>query len=144
MNALVRTLLLIGFLIQLPLFLPDAEAGVDNVTNIELAALLEAGVTIIDIRTEKEWRETGVIPGSHTLTLFDERRRMINPDDWLKKVRAAVPMDKPVILICRVGNRTVPATKLLASAGYATVYNVTGGITAWIKAGMPVVKFAAL
>lgn len=134
--------LFIFVLLQFPL-LHHAEAGVVGITNKELSALLERRVAVIDIRTESEWRETGVIPGSHLLTLFDERRRMVDPGGWLKKVRARVPAGKPVILVCRVGNRTVPAASLLNSSGYKTVYNVTDGIEPWIEAGFPVVKYAS-
>ena len=115
-------------------------AGIININNEELSALLKRGVAIVDIRNEPEWRQTGVIPGSHLLTLFDERRQVIDPQGWLKKVKALVPPDKPVILICRVGNRTVPATWFLVNAGYGTVYNVPGGIVPWIKAGLPVTR----
>jgi len=117
-----------------------ADAGSININNQELSALLKQGVTIVDIRTEPEWRQTGVIAGSHLLTLFDEKRQVVDPQGWLGKVKALVPLDKPVILICRVGNRTVPATQFLVKSGYAKVYNVTGGIVPWIKAGMPVTK----
>ena len=119
----------------------NAEAGVTNINNQELSALLEKGATLIDIRTEPEWRQTGIVPGSRLLMLFDEQRRVVDPDGWLRKVKAIVPMDKPVILICRVGNRTIPATQFLVKSGFKQVYNVTGGIVPWIKAGLPVMKY---
>jgi len=117
-----------------------ADAGSININNEELSALLKKGVAIVDIRTEAEWRQTGVIPGSYLLTLFDEKRQVVDPQGWLKKVKALVPVERPIILICRVGNRTVPATRFLVNSGYNTVYNVTGGIVPWIKAGLPVTK----
>jgi len=118
-----------------------AEAGITNINNQELSTLLQKGATLIDIRTEPEWRQTGIIPGSHLLMLFDEQRRVVDPDGWLAKVKTIVPLDKPVILICRVGNRTVPATQFLAKSGYKKIYNVTGGIVPWIKAGMPMERY---
>lgn len=120
-----------------------AEAGVIGVSNEELSALLRKGVPIIDIRTEAEWRQSGVIPGSHLLTLFDESRRVIDPDGWLKKVKTLVPPEKPVILICRSGNRTGPAARFLTESGYTTVYNVTNGIIPWIRDGLPLMKYPA-
>ena len=30
---------------------------------------------VIDIRTQPEWEETGIVPGSKLLTYFDERGR---------------------------------------------------------------------
>jgi len=131
----------IGLVLTMQMLTMNAEAGVTNINNQELSALLEKGATLIDIRTEPEWRQTGIVPGSHPLVLFDEQRRVVDPDGWLRKVKAITPMDKPVILICRVGNRTVPATQFLVKSGYKKVYNVTGGIVPWIKAGLPIARY---
>ncbi len=139
LKTVVRVVFVVGIFMQM--LTMNAEADVTNITNQELAALLEKGGTLIDIRTEPEWRQTGIVPGSHLLMLFDEQRRVVDPDGWLKKVKQLVPMDKPVILICRVGNRTVPATQFLVKSGYKQVYNVTGGIVPWIKAGLPVERY---
>lgn len=122
----------------------NAYVGVTNIANQQLAALLAQRAALVDIRTEPEWRQTGIIPGSHLLTLFDEQRRLVDPDGWLQKIKKVVPLDKPVILICRVGNRTVPATQFLLKSGYKEVYNVTGGILPWIREGRPVVNYTAL
>ena len=135
MRFFVQTIAALVLLMQM--LTMNAEAGVTNITNQELAALLEKGATLIDIRTEPEWRQTGIVPDSHLLMLFDEQRRVVDPDGWIKKVKQLVPLDKPVILICRVGNRTVPATQFLVRSGYKKVYNVTGGIVHWVKAGLP-------
>ncbi len=135
MRFFVQTIAALVLLMQM--LTMNAEAGVTNITNQELAALLEKGATLIDIRTEPEWRQTGIVPDSHLLMLFDEQRRVVDPDGWIKKVKQLVPLDKPVILICRVGNRTVPATQFLVRSGYKKVYNVTGGIVPWVKAGLP-------
>ncbi|MDD2500120.1 MAG: rhodanese-like domain-containing protein [Geobacter sp.] len=116
-----------------------ADAGVTNISNEQLSTLLNNGAVLIDIRTEPEWRQTGVISDSHLLTLFDEKRQVVDPQGWLQKVKKLVPLDQPVILICRVGNRTVPATRFLVKSGYSRVYNVTGGIEPWIKAGLPTI-----
>lgn len=136
--------IVIGLVLIMQMLTMNAEAGVANITNQELAVLLENGATLIDIRTEPEWRQTGIVPGSHLLMLFDEQRRVVDPDGWLRKVKAIAPMDKPVILICRVGNRTVPATQFLVKSGYRQVYNVTSGIVPWIKAGLPMVKYTGV
>lgn len=114
--------------------LPMAHAEVVDISNAELARLAVAGVPIVDIRTEGEWKETGVVPGSRLITLFDERGR---PDPaWLEKVRAVAKPDQPVVVICRSGNRTRAASDLLSrQGGYAKVYNVKDGIRAWAKEG---------
>ena len=114
-------------------------AEVVNIDSAELARLAASGVAVIDIRTEGEWKETGVIAGSKLLTFFDEKGRVDRPA-WLAKVKVVAKPDQPVILICRSGNRTRAATQFLAQqAGYKTVYNVSGGIIAWGKEGRSVV-----
>ena len=40
---------------------------------------------------------------------------------------------------CRSGNRSARATKMLTNAGYDAV-NLTGGMTAWKAAGLPMVN----
>ncbi|MEZ4630365.1 MAG: rhodanese-like domain-containing protein [Deinococcales bacterium] len=50
-----------------------------------------------------------------------------------------VPNDIPVYVICRSGNRSVTASRILADAG-KEVINVKGGILAWQGAGYAVVQ----
>jgi rhodanese-related sulfurtransferase len=117
-------------------------AEVIDIDNAELARLKASGVPVIDIRTEGEWKDTGVIAGSRLLTFFDEKGNA-NPPQWLEKAKAVAKPDQPVILICRSGKRTKMATQFLSQqAGYKTVYNVSKGLNAWIGDGKPLVPAA--
>jgi rhodanese-related sulfurtransferase len=112
-----------------------ARAEVVDIGNAELARLLAAGVPVVDIRTEGEWKESGIVPGSRLLTFFDERGRA-DPPAWLQKLQGVAKPDQPVIVICRSGNRTQAASQFLSQqAGYRTVYNVKDGIRAWAAEG---------
>ncbi|MFA7292844.1 MAG: rhodanese-like domain-containing protein [Rhodocyclaceae bacterium] len=112
----------------------SAQADVVDIDNAELARLAISGVPVIDIRTEGEWKESGVVPGSKLITLFDEKGRA--DPAWLEKVKGVAKPDQPVIIICRSGNRTKAASQMLTQqAGYAKVYNVKEGIRAWAKEG---------
>lgn len=113
------------------------QGSVSNVSNTELQALLDKGVTLVDIRLPEEWQQTGVVEGSQLLTLF-EKSGAVAPG-FLDKLQKVAPVDKPVALICRTGNRTRAGAQMLAQAGYPQVYNVTHGITGWIKEGKAVV-----
>ena len=116
-----------------------ARAEVIDIDTDELARLLAEGVTIIDIRTAPEWKQTGIIEGSHLITFFDRYNRYDIPG-WLERVRAIAEPEEPVILICRTGSRTAPVSGLLGiREGYATVYNVRPGIVKWIAEKRPVV-----
>lgn len=120
----------------------SARAGVIDIDSAELAQLAAAGVPVIDIRTKPEWVETGIVPGSHLLTFFDERGKA-DPAAWLARVKAIAKPGDPLIVICRSGNRTRPVSQFLSQqAGYARVYNVRNGILAWAKEGRPMVSAA--
>lgn len=116
-----------------------AQAEVIDIDNTELDKLIKNGVPVIDIRTQAEWEETGIVKGSALLTFFDERGRTDAPA-WLNKVIPVAKPEQPVIVICRSGNRTKPVSLFLSQqAGYAKVYNVKDGIKGWIKNGGEVV-----
>lgn len=68
--------------------------------------LLKQGAIIIDVRTEAEYR-SGHIPGSINIVL--EKVVMSSPE--LKKKK------KPVITVCRSGNRSGMAVNMLKTAG---------------------------
>jgi rhodanese-related sulfurtransferase len=115
-----------------------AHAEIINIDNAQLARLAASGVPVIDIRTEGEWKSTGIIQGSKTLTFFDEVGRS-NPPQWLEKVRAYAQPNQPVILICRSGSRSTAAARFLSEqSGYSTIYNVSKGINGWSSDGRPV------
>ena len=116
-----------------------AHAEVINIDNAELAKLMAKGVPLVDIRTEGEWKGTGVISGSKQLTFFNEQGQA-NPPVFIDKLKTIAKPNQPVILICRSGNRSSKAGQYLSDqAGYKTVYNVTQGMAAWGGEGRPVV-----
>jgi len=111
----------------------SAQAVVIDIDNGELAKLMATGVALIDIRTAPEWQQTGVVPGSHLLTFFDERGHA-DPGAWVAKARAIAKPGEPLIVICRTGNRTKAVSQFLSDqVGYAKVYNVKSGIVAWAR-----------
>jgi len=119
-----------------------ARADIIDIDNAELAKLTASGVPLIDIRTVPEWEQTGIVPGSHLLTFFDERGNA-DPAAWLKKVNAIAKPGDPLIVICRSGNRTRKVSKFLSEqARYAKVYNVRNGFNAWAKENRPIVPAA--
>jgi rhodanese-related sulfurtransferase len=115
-----------------------AEPPYTNVDNGKLKELVAQGMPLYDIRRAEEWRQTGVVEGSRKLTFVDAAGRL-NPE-FLPRFSAEVDKNKPVILICRTGNRTDALARELAEMGYTQVYNVRDGITRWIGEGNPVVR----
>lgn len=48
-----------------------------------------------------------------------------------------LPRDRPLLMICLTGSRSLAATAHLLRNGWTDVVNVTGGSDAWIAAGLP-------
>ncbi len=48
--------------------------------------------------------------------------------------------NRPVILVCNSGAVSAKAVAPMTAAGFTEVYNLSGGISAWREAGMPLVK----
>ncbi len=89
------------------------------------ARLTEAGeALLLDVREDDEWA-AGRAPGAEHVPLGS-----LQPGE--------VPTDRPVLALCRSGNRSGKAAQALAAAG-VNVRNVTGGMKAWAAAGLPVV-----
>jgi hydroxyacylglutathione hydrolase len=77
------------------------------------------GLTVMDVRSLREWQD-GHIDGATHVPVGD-----------LGKRAADVPRDPAVATICEGGYRSTLAASLLSRAGVGTVFNVTGGMTAY-------------
>ena len=100
-----------------------------------LERLRKKDLVLIDVRTEGEWQQTGVVKGAHTITLGDST--MVDKVYGLTKE----DLSKPVAVICRSGARSGRAAKQLAGAGFTDVSNVRGGMMAWTAANLPVGRY---
>jgi rhodanese-related sulfurtransferase len=117
-----------------------AQAEIINVGNEQLKVLIKQGTPVVDLRTAGEWRQTGVVKGSQLITLFDEQGRA-DPAAWARQVDKVAAAGKPVILICRTGNRSGVAAQMLEQSGRkGTIYNVKAGISSWVGEGQTVVS----
>ena len=117
-----------------------AFSDVIEIGNIELKSLLQKNIPLIDIRRKDEWKSTGIVENSILMTFFDKNGKA-NTNEWLKELNKIANKNDPVILICRTGRRTGIISKFLSEkVGYSFIYDVTDGITDWIKKGNTVVN----
>lgn len=92
----------------------------------EIAAeLIKRGAEMIDVREEYE-RAAGYIPGTRHIEL-----------ERLASQAATIDRDRPVVFQCRLGARSAMAAKAFRADGY-DAYTLTGGIMAWVSAGLPI------
>ena len=95
--------------------------------------IVKSGIKIIDIRTEPEWRETGLVENAIPITFFDEQGRY-DAQAFVNELNKHVKKDREFALICRTGNRTVAVSEFLSKQGYKVV-NLKGGIKRLMSQG---------
>jgi len=49
-----------------------------------------------------------------------------------------LPADRPLLVVCHLGNRSAAVVGYLARMGRTDAANVAGGMDAWVRAGLPV------
>ncbi|GFO70819.1 sulfurtransferase [Geomonas limicola] len=102
--------------------------------------LLASGVKIIDIRTEKEWRETGVVKGALGLTFYREDMSY-DAKAFLATLQQHVKPNDRIALLCRTGNRSDKVSRYLVQQGFTSVTNIDGGVTRAREAGIKLVPY---
>jgi len=115
-------------------------AEVVEVNNDKIEELIKVGVPLVDIRTEREWYETGVIDQSNLLTFFDKYGAS-KVEEWITNFEKIAGRQDPVIIICRSGRRSrIVANYLVQKENYLTVYHATNGIKSWIESNNKIVE----
>ncbi len=84
------------------------------------------GAILLDVREGPEWR-AGHAPGARHIPLSHLPARMKD-----------LPPQRTVVTVCRSGHRSALAARMLAREG-REVINLSGGMHAWARAGLPVV-----
>ncbi len=84
---------------------------------------------VVDVRDSGEYG-AGHILGAKSVPMKDLES---SPDIAKRK-------DRPLIVYCESGQRSSQAAAVLRKAGFAKVFNLTGGLAAWRQAGLPTEK----
>lgn len=83
---------------------------------------------IVDVREPNEWAGGHIPDAIHVpLGQLTQRQQKLDPT-------------RPVITVCRSGNRSMLAAKMLTNAGFGDVKSMAGGMVAWAKGGHPVTR----
>ncbi len=80
----------------------------------------------IDVRSELEYLFVGHPIGAILIPWYNTPDWDLNPH-FVPEVKMAASLNRPVVLICRSGNRSVEAGLKLEDAGLREVYNVLHG-----------------
>lgn len=107
----------------------------------EFKKLQKEGTPVLDIRTQGEWDEIGIIEGSHKATFFNEQGQPLLADFFFTLGTLVKDKSEPFIIYCAHASRTKVLGEGLVSMGFQNVYELKDGIeNGWIKAGEKVVK----
>lgn len=109
--------------------LPLAAGDVQDVEPVELHRILqnctnEDCPVVVDVREPWEYQR-GHVPGALLIPLGQLASRFGELDP-----------ERPVAVICASGNRSQSAAALLGQNGFKTIYNVSGGTSAWKRSGL--------
>ncbi len=79
-------------------------------------------IALVDVREVNEY-EAGHVEGSvlTPLSSFDPAEQL--------------PRDKPIVLICRSGNRSMTALTRARQAGFTDIWHYKGGVLGWAREG---------
>jgi len=114
-------------LVALIASLVRSRTGVRPVAVAEAVQMVnQKNALFIDIRSDDLYK-AGHIAQSRHLPMADFHGK-----------RAALPKDKPLIVVCERGRTSLPAARALRKLGFSEVYSLEGGLQGWDKAGMPI------
>ena len=89
---------------------------------------------ILDVRTAMEYQQSHL--GS-----------AINIDYYSENYQnrlSELDKNKTFLVYCQSGNRSAQGANIMINTGFVNIYNMLGGISAWISAGYPVVNSSGL
>jgi len=127
--------LVVLFMAVLFLFLrslyQDQSKAYKNVNVDQLTRLVnQQNAQLIDVRSKEEFNQ-GHIVNAINMPLADIAEGKVKLDK-LKK--------KPVVVYCQVGKTSLAASQNLSQAGLEQVFNLQGGLNAWISEKLPLTK----
>lgn len=99
-----------------------------NTTQFQEMVTSKDNAIILDVRTPQEVA-SGAIEGNIALDYYGS-----NFSSELNKL----DKDAPVFVYCAVGGRSGDAMRKMQKMGFKEVYNLSGGIRAWVSDGKPV------
>jgi rhodanese-related sulfurtransferase len=105
-------------------------SGVRDVAPGEATRLLNhENAIMVDMRSDRDFRDGHIVNAVHVPAE--------NSDMYarLDKYR-----DRPLIVYCRSGQRSLPVCSKLRKQGFEKVYNLKGGVLGWQQADLPISK----
>lgn len=103
--------------------------GVSSVEATDAVRLINNDASVIDLRSAEAYGRGHIVNARNIPS--DEL------DGRLEKLGSL--KSKPVVVVCDAGITSGKAVNTLRNAGFASVYDLKGGMNGWSQAGLPVV-----
>lgn len=97
-----------------------------NISVDEAYAMYQDGAFVLDVREPSEWDE------------FHAPNTTLIPLGELASRVGELPRDRPIVVVCRSGNRSQEGRDILLAAGFTNVTSMDGGLKTWQAAGYPI------
>lgn len=105
--------------------------GIKEMDTVNAMNLINrSNALVLDVREQSEY-DAGHIINSRLISMSNLKERV----GELEKYR-----ERPIVVVCRSGTRSAPATAFLNKQGFAQVHVLSGGVMAWQKANLPLEK----
>lgn len=112
------------------LFRNELVARLERLSAQELHDELQSAAPprVLDVRTEAEWKDKHI---EDTINI---------PLNQLQRRWQEIPTDRPLVIHCLGGYRSMIAASILSCNGMENVRDLIGGINAWSENALPVVR----
>ncbi|MDA9982263.1 rhodanese-like domain-containing protein [Gammaproteobacteria bacterium] len=124
----VALVVVLGLLLLEPI--RQHASGLRKVSPLEMPQVTRDASVIVDVSEPAEYKK-GHIPNAVNVTL----KTMQSGLGKLEKQKK-----KTMVVVCRSGNKAPAAARFLLKSGFENTYVLTGGMMAWQKENLPVVK----
>lgn len=130
-NILPISIAVISGIMLLWSFFGNRFRGVKEVDSAAALQLINhKNAIVLDVREPGEY-DAGHVLNSKLIPLGKLKERI----GELEKFR-----DQSIVVVCKSGNRSGTACFILGKQGFGQVYNLAGGMQAWQKANLPLVR----
>ncbi|MEG3591739.1 MAG: rhodanese-like domain-containing protein [Pseudomonadota bacterium] len=130
-NPFLSTLLVITIILIFVVELRRFNQGFKEISPQEAVYIINnEDAFLLDVREDTELQQ-GIIPNSKHVaaSIFNKRFSELN-----------ISKDLPVITYCKTGARAPSVCNFLKKRDFQNVYNIKGGISAWVEDSLPISK----
>jgi rhodanese-related sulfurtransferase len=108
----------------------DKMAGYASVSPEQAVRLINDGAFVLDVRSIDEYR-TGHLSGAKNISVTDLTQKI----ESLSEHKTGT-----TLVYCESGMRSARACGMLTKAGFENVHNLSGGVSSWRAANLPLAK----